>query len=144
MNISGPGYRGSSSILEWGTHKEYSPLGTVDTVVLPSTTLDDLWRAHGGFPGVNMLVTDLQGADGMVMRAGMRLIEQVNWIMCEVNTADVYVGCMQLPELDAMLAAVNPGPGFERVETHMVVDARGEQGWGDCLYRREGQQWSKS
>jgi FkbM family methyltransferase len=127
LHISGPDYRGSSSVLEWGTHKQFSPLRWVDHVICQSRTLDSLHR-QVGFADVNMVVTDLQGMDGAVLRGGMGLLKQVDWIMSEGNVDEVYVGCMQLPEFDAMLSV----EGFERVEIHLV----GQQGWGDVLYRR--------
>lgn len=138
LNVSGPGYDGSSSVLDWGTHRTFSDLEWVDSVTRRSVTLNTLWETVcAGFPGANMLVTDLQGADGMVLSAAGCLLEQVQFVMCEVNTDEVYQGCMRLPDLDALLASVDPGPGFDRVETLMC----GDQGWGDALYLRGGQQW---
>lgn len=137
FHISGPGYRGSSSVLEWGTHRTFSPLDWVDHVKLTSTTLNDLWLAHNGFPGANMAVTDLQGLDGAVLSAAGCLLEQCQYVYMECNRAQVYQGCMEIDEVDRMLGDVDPGPGFRRVETHWV----GDQDWGDCLFEREGQHW---
>ncbi len=133
LHISGPDYRGSSSVLDWGTHRTFSPLDWVDHVKGISRTLDSLWAEHG-FAGANMLVTDLQGMDGAALRGAGRFLEQVDFVMCEVNATQVYVGCMEIDEVDALLAAVAPVP-FQRVETYWV----GDQGWGDGFYSREGQ-----
>lgn len=133
LHISGPEYAGSSSVLEWGSHKEFSPLRWVDHVWLKTRTLDSLWEEHDHFDGANLVVTDLQGLDGLVLSAGMSLLEQTEFVMCEVNRAQVYKGCMEVDALNAMLAAVDPGPPFVPVETYW----EGTQNWGDQLLVRE-------
>jgi hypothetical protein len=116
----------SSSVLAFGTHPTFSP----DTVfvkeeVLLSATLDRL-VAENRITGCNFLSMDLQGAEMLCLRGATKFMESVDYVMSEVNTAEVYVGCAKLPELDEFLA------GFTRVATHMV----GEQGWGDALWLR--------
>ena len=55
-----------------------------------------------------------------------KLVKDLQYVMMEVNTDDVYVGCAQLAELDTFLSE------FRRVETYMVPN----QGWGDALWIR--------
>lgn len=118
----------SSSVLEFGTHPTFSP----DTVfvehrMLKSQTLDRLHKANV-FGGVNFLNMDLQGAEVLALKGASTLIPQLDYIYTEVNCKEVYKGCAQVEELDAML------PEFRRVETGWVAD----QGWGDALMiRRE-------
>lgn len=116
----------SSSVLDFGTHPEFSP----DTVFvrdeeLWTSTIDwlvDFYSIHD----VNMLVMDLQGYEGPVLRGAPRLIPQLQFVMSEVNNAEVYKGATQVDELDELLK------DFDRVETYWV----GEQGWGDALWVR--------
>ncbi len=131
LHISGPDYAGSSSVLEWGTHTTFSPLRWVDHVTLKSRTLDSLWEEHG-FVKANMVVTDLQGLDPVVLAAGMCLLEQCQFVMCEVNKAQVYQGCVEFDDLVQMMAKIDPGPPFEVAEICWV----GDQNWGDCLFAR--------
>lgn len=118
----------SSSILEFGTHPTFSP----DTVFVEhrkqkTWTLDTLVRANGIW-GVNFLNMDLQGAELMALKGAENLIKELDYIYTEVNCKEVYVGCAQVEQLDALLT------GFDRVETGWVAD----QGWGDALYVRRG------
>ena len=121
----------SSSIFDFGTHPTFSPDTVfVDHRVLTTSTVDSLMKLHHQtvFSGINMLNMDLQGAEMLALRGARNFIKQVDIVMSEVNTAEVYVGCAQLEELDAFLG----DEGFKRVETHMV----GNQGWGDGLWLR--------
>jgi FkbM family methyltransferase len=115
----------SSSLLEFGTHPEFSPDTVfVDHLELPTTTVDTLVASFG--ITADFLVMDLQGAELMALRGATQFLHGVRWVMSEVNKAEVYVGCAQVDELDELLA----GYGLERVETHWV----GEQGWGDAAW----------
>jgi FkbM family methyltransferase len=124
LHISGPDYRGSSSVLEWGTHRTFSPLHTVKDIPLRTRTIDSLVAEHG-IEGVNMVCTDLQGVDLRVLRGAAELLESVQFVMSEVNTDRVYVGCDLFGDWLEYLT----GFGFVEAERHMV----GNQGWGDCL-----------
>jgi FkbM family methyltransferase len=115
----------SSSIYEFGTHPTFSPdTVMVDTIRQPTITVDDLVVICG--VKANMLVMDLQGAEGPALRGAEWHLPHVRWVMSEVNCEEVYVGATQIGELDALLS------DFERVETYWV----GDQGWGDALWVR--------
>jgi FkbM family methyltransferase len=116
----------SSSLLDFGTHPEFSP----DTVFvrdeqLWTSTIDYLVDFYE-IENVNMLVMDLQGYEGPVLRGAAELIPKLNFVMSEVNKAEVYKGATQVEELDELLA------DFDRVETLWVA----EQGWGDAFWVR--------
>ncbi len=116
----------SSSILEFGTHPEFSPDTVFEThLSLQTITIDTLVTRHQIV--ANFLVMDLQGAELYALKGAREFLTTVDYIMLEVNTAEVYVGCAQLSQLDDFLL-----PDFHRVETFMVRD----QNWGDALWVR--------
>lgn len=116
----------SSSMLEFGTHKQFSPdMVFEQRLELPTRTVDSLVAEHG-ITGTNLLCMDLQGCELSALKGATKFIDQVDYIMTEVNQDEVYVGCARVEALDAHLS------DFERVETYWV----GTQGWGDGLYVR--------
>lgn len=119
----------SSSILEFGTHPEFSPDTVfVDKVSLVTSTIDSIVREHG--VKANFLNMDLQGAELYALKGAVELLPSLDYVMTEINSADVYVGCARVEQLDAFL----DGFGFRRAETYWVPG----QGWGDGLYVRGG------
>lgn len=117
----------SSSLLEFGTHKSFSP----DTVFerhieVETSTLDQVVAVHG-ITDVNYLEMDLQGVELPCLRGATQLLPKLDYISSEINNDEVYVGCTRIEALDAFLA------DFKRVETLWC----GNQGWGDCLYIRK-------
>lgn len=112
----------SSSILEWGTHPSFSPDTVwVEHLRLPTMTIDTLTELYD--VKANMLVMDIQGAELHALQGARRFMEGVDYVLSEVNDADVYLQCARVEQIDAALA------GFDRVETHWVAD----QKWGDML-----------
>jgi FkbM family methyltransferase len=116
----------SSSIFEFGTHKDFSPDMVFEKrLALKMRTLDSLVEEHG-ITGVNMLVMDTQGAEGLVLDGAQGLLPQLMAVYTEYNLTQVYEGCIELPELDRKLF------GFARKKTW-----HGGPGWGDCIYVRD-------
>lgn len=122
----------SSSLLDFGTHPQFSP----DTVfvrdeTLMTLTLDYLLSDDTNFPSSfdpNMLVLDIQGAELIALRGAAHLRTRLDYVMLEVNKEDVYQGCAKVWDLDDLLLL----DGLKRVETHWVEG----QGWGDALWIR--------
>lgn len=115
----------SSSIYEFGTHTQFSPDTVfVDRVTLTSTTIDAIVVAHDVV--ANFLNMDIQGAELSALKGAKEYLPTVDYIMTEVNQAEVYIGCTQIGQLDEFLS------DFQRVAVHWVTD----QGWGDALYVR--------
>lgn len=129
LNFNVTNYDGmSSSILEFGTHPQFSPDTIfVDKVQLKSKTVDTL-VAENNISGVNLLNMDLQGAELHCVKGATEFLQGVDYILTEVNKAQVYIGAAQVKELDQYLV------DFQRVETYWVPG----QGWGDGLYIRRG------
>lgn len=116
----------SSSVLEFGTHAKAHPDTVfVEQLSLPQRTLDSLVAQYE--IEANMLVMDIQGAEGLALAGAKNLLPSLDFVMSEVNVKEVYKGCARLKDLDGVLA------GFERVE--IVLTAHG---WGDALWARDG------
>jgi FkbM family methyltransferase len=119
----------SSSILEFGTHTSFSPeIRFVEKVTLPTRTVDSLVEEHGIV--ANFLNMDLQGAELHAIKGATKFLRGVDYILTEVNKAEVYKGCARVQQLDKYFKAY----GLNRVKTFWV----GDQGWGDALYVRKG------
>ena len=116
----------SSSLLEFGTHATLHPDTVfVEHLTLPTRTVDSLVAEHG-ITGVNFLVMDLQGAEGLCLAGASRLLPSIDFVMSEVNESEIYVGNVMVGELDRMLQ------DFERTETQWF----GDFGWGDGWWVR--------
>lgn len=119
----------SSSILEFGTHPEFSPdTKFVEKLRLRTRTIDSLAEEHR-IVDANFLSMDLQGAELFALKGAHRFLQSVDYVLSEVNQVEVYRDCAQVDELDAFLHE------FARVETYWVP----AQGWGDALWIRKHQ-----
>lgn len=114
----------SNSILEPKQHLDYYPnIQFTDTEEVDVIRLDDLDISRERY---NILIMDCQGAEGLILKGATELLKGIDLIYTEVNTAELYKGCMLLPEMDLLLS------DFVRVETKMT-NAK----WGDCIYLRQ-------
>lgn len=112
----------SSSLLQPGTHlKHYPNIQFNHTEKVKVVTLDSL-----KLTGYNFMNLDVQGFEGSVLRGATETLKTVDYVYTEVNTEDVYFGCIKVDQLDEILK------DFQRVETMMT-----RQGWGDALYIRK-------
>lgn len=113
----------SNSLLRPIKHLEQYPsiqfTGSEDVSV---TTLDALEFDRSKY---NLLVMDVQGAEGLVLKGATETLQHIDYIYTEVNRDEVYEGCAKVWELDAFLK------DFTRVETSWAGGS-----WGDALYLR--------
>lgn len=115
----------SSSIFQFGTHQKNHPDTVfVEDISLPQRTLDSLVAQYQ--IEANMLVMDIQGAEGLALKGAKTLIPSLDFVMSEVNVEEVYEGCVQLPQLKRLLS------GFHLAESILTP-----HGWGDALWVRE-------
>ena len=115
----------SSSIFPFGTHRQNHPDVVVTReLVIRARTLDLIMAEHRFVP--NMLVMDVQGAEGLVLKGATTLIPHLDFVYSEINTEEVYKGCAKVEELDALLS------DFRRAETAMTP-----YGWGDAVFVRK-------
>ena len=117
----------SSSILEFGKHKEYHPqVSFVKSIQMKTTRVDNLLSKNnipvGNFDFVNL---DIQGVELQALKGFGKYFEQVKYIYTEVNTGEVYVNNDCMDQMDEFLNSY----GFDRVETRIT-----EFEWGDAFY----------
>lgn len=117
----------SSSLLEFGTHKQEHPsVIFVGKVTLKTVRLDSLLKRCKIEVGVDWLLNlDLQGAELLALKGMGDLLWKFKYAYIEVNDRHLYKGCPLVGEIDAYLLKY----GFTRRETKMTGAH-----WGDALY----------
>lgn len=124
FNISNNGQ--SSSILEFGLHSKYHPhIHYVRSFECETKLLKDIipkYNIH-----FNFVSLDIQGAELKALKGMEEYLSMVDYLYTEVNSNQVYQGCVVISELDNYLKNF----GLERVETKMTPFE-----WGDALYIR--------
>ena len=119
----------SSSILEFGKHKEYHPhVDLVESRRMTTTRVDSLFDKNGinpeEFDFVNL---DIQGVELQALKGFGKYLDHIKYIYTEVNSGEVYKNNDSIEDLDSFLE----GFGFTRVETEMTPFE-----WGDAFYIR--------
>lgn len=117
----------SNSILEPKLHlKQHPEVTFTDTEEIILIPLDDIIKVTKNY---NVLVMDVQGAEGLVLKGAEETLKHIDLIYTEINTGQTYEGNMELPEMDDFLAE----RGFVRVETFMPSP---NWTWGDAAFIR--------
>jgi FkbM family methyltransferase len=111
----------SSSILKPKVHLTHHPHVKFPTTEEVEVHTLDSYNC-GNYNFINM---DVQGFELEVLKGGTRVLEQVNYVYCEVNRDEVYENNAYVEEIDEFLAQY----GMERMETDWAGDI-----WGDALY----------
>lgn len=127
FNISSNGGQ-SSSIYEFGTHKDCHPDVTfVDKINLTTKRLDTLFQEHNlNFEEFDFINFDIQGAELLALK-GMG--QYLNWTKCaylEVNKKATYKGCALVTEVDDYMREFD----MFRIETTQWVGDT----WADAFY----------
>jgi len=118
----------SSSILDFGTHKEtYPDITVTEKVKVKTSRLDSVLTEQDLF---EMIIFDIQGAELQAIDGALDSLKKVKWIFTEVSKEQVYKDSALVGELDSRLSEL----GFERVFTIWERSL----GWGDALYARKG------
>jgi FkbM family methyltransferase len=73
----------------------------------------------------NFINIDVQGYELEVFKGGAEYLKTIDYVMTEVNRAELYKGCARIEELDTFLGEY----AFERVETTWDGGT-----WGDAFY----------
>lgn len=119
----------SSSLLQPALHlKHYPDIEFTGTEKVSVLRLDDVIYeiSRNRTIPFNFINIDVQGFEGEVFKGATEVLKGIDYIYSEVNTANVYEGCILLPELDNLLE------DFKRVETKLT-----NAHWGDALYIRK-------
>lgn len=124
MNIETSNQGQSSSILDPVLHlQQYPHIQFHSKIEVDIMKLDDYNDVD--LINYNFINMDTQGYEKVVLEGTTKTLEHIDYIMTEVNFAEVYKGCPLVEELDEFLKPY----GFVRVET----DKSG-QTWGDSFY----------
>ena len=117
----------SSSVLEFGTHAQEHPhVVYIGKIQMKSTTIDTFFeRNQLDASKYDFWNFDIQGAELLALKGGIKSIQHAKAIYLEVNERELYTGCGLIDEIDILLAQYN----FKRVLTSMT-----QHGWGDALY----------
>lgn len=75
----------------------------------------------------NLLNMDVQGGELNVLLGASNTLKNIQYVLTEVNTVELYKNCAIIEDLDYFLGK----NGFKRVETNLEVET---QTWGDALY----------
>jgi FkbM family methyltransferase len=113
----------SSSILEPDYHLIQHPNITFEgKEMVDITTLDSFIDYKNDYNFINI---DVQGYELEVFKGGQEFLSSIDYIMTEVNRAELYKNCAKVEELDTYLGEY----GFVRVETNWAGNT-----WGDAFY----------
>jgi FkbM family methyltransferase len=114
----------SSSILEPSLHlQQYPQIVFTDKENVVMKKLDDV--IDNSNKEYNFINIDVQGYELEVFKGGVKTLENIDYIISEVNRAEVYKNCVHVDELSEFLEKFN----FELVEVSWAGGT-----WGDALY----------
>lgn len=105
FNVAG-NHGQSSSIYEWGGHKEmYPDVEFVQTLDLQSKTLEQILADEGlEASAYDALVMDTQGSELLVLKGAEPLLANFRFIKTEAADFEAYKGCATLQDITAWLA----------------------------------------
>lgn len=121
---------GSSSVLQFGTHKMVYPgIETVSSVIEPTTTIDVFVKEKGlNMAKLNMWVLNIGGAEMLALKGAEKMFQYADVIYTKIHADQLYLGCANVHEMDAFLESKN----FGRALT-LTTQAT----WGDAVYIRK-------
>ena len=123
MNVEFANKGQSSSILEPIGHlKQYPHIRFESEEKVQITKLDNFIDEKDNYNFINI---DVRGYELEVFKGGSKYLNHIDYIMTEVNRAEVYKNCPMIEDLDTFLGNY----GFERVETTWDGGT-----WGDAFY----------
>lgn len=119
----------SSSLLDFGKHKEYHPhVEFIGSKILKTTRVDSLLERNGILPeDFDFINLDIQGVELQALKGFGKYLKNIKYIYTEVNSGEVYMNNDSIEDLDNFLSEF----GFERKETKMTPYE-----WGDAFYKK--------
>jgi FkbM family methyltransferase len=115
----------SSSILEFGLHKQFHPdVNFVEHFYIQTSLLQNIIPLYNDLH-FNFINLDIQGCELKALKGMGNYLHFVDYIYTEVNTSYVYDGCCLIEDIDRYLTQF----GFVRTETNMTMCQ-----WGDSFY----------
>lgn len=114
----------SSSLLMPAIHSlQYPQIKFTDVQRVEVTTLNEYFKTHKF--NYSLMTLDVQGYELKVLKGSTDILDKINYILCEVNRAELYKGCPMVEEIDLFLKDY----GF--VREHTSWDG---YTWGDAFY----------
>jgi FkbM family methyltransferase len=121
----------SSSLLKPVLHlSQYPHIQFTGTIEVELSTVDQLVQKLDNPKEYNFINMDVQGYELEVLKGSTEHLENVDYVMTEVNRAEVYEDCAMIQELDEFLGEFE----MERVATNWAGVI-----WGDAFYMRKNQ-----
>lgn len=118
----------SNSLLEPDYHLNQHPgIQFTGKQKVPVTKLD-VFMENQDKSKYNCIVIDVQGYELEVFKGSSNYLNDIDYIMTEVNREELYKGCARVEDLDSFLS----GYKFKRVETTWDGIS-----WGDAFYIKE-------
>jgi len=123
-------HRECSSTLKMKTHLIHTPYVTIAKTIMMKTIRMETFIKNNSIDisKYNFINTDVQGTELNVLKGFGDVLNTIDYIYTEVNTAELYAGCCLMNEIDDYLHPY----GFTRVETEMTP-----MEWGDAFYVKE-------
>jgi FkbM family methyltransferase len=120
----------SSSFLNLGTHeKEHPHVNFIDEIEVEIKPMSQIISENNiDVEKYNFLNVDVQGYELEVFKGFGDLLNNFDYVYCEVNEDYLYENCALVSDIDSYLLNY----GFERVETLMTIHK-----WGDALYLKK-------
>jgi hypothetical protein len=117
----------SSSLLTPALHKiQYPGIHFIDKEEVEVITLNEYFENKQFL--YNLITLDVQGYELEVIKGASKILNSVDYILCEVNRAELYAGCPMVEEIDSYLKQF----GFTREHTSWDGYT-----WGDALYVKQ-------
>ena len=113
--------------MEFGTHLEEHPgINFTEKINVPVKRMVDVINEYNiSINDYNFLNIDIQGYELEAFKGFDNQLYNFDFIYCEVNVKELYIGCPLIEDIDNYLEKFN----FKRV----LTDITGH-GWGDAFY----------
>lgn len=126
MYISPQNGGGSSSILQPNLHLvQYPSIEFTGKQEVDMVRLDDYIQNHNDY---NFMNIDVQGYELEVLKGSSNILNSIDYIMTEINRAELYKDCALVNELAEYLSKY----GFKLVEENWEGDT-----WGDGFFIKQ-------
>jgi FkbM family methyltransferase len=94
-----------------------------------SITLDDLIQRESLAEDFRIIVLDVQGAEIEVIKGGTNALQNIDYIITEISSIELYKGTAKIRELSEVL---------DQLDFSMVAsELNRSTGWGEALYMRK-------
>lgn len=126
MNVEFANNGQSNSILKPKLHLEQYPhIRFIEKIKVPIDKLENIKISTIDYNFINI---DVQGYELEVFKGATKTLQNIDYIITEINREELYENCTKVEDLDDFLSQFN----FKRVETNWAGHS-----WGDGFYIKE-------